>query len=196
MSYPSSEIPSFPKSKGTNQKLSSCTPGEGYPFPRMPRPPSSLFTSFSCSTNFTQDNIPKSTSHSCQLPSIPHVINVEVFTQLLSLEDEAEGQNFKFTKALLDLYYKDAKETLKSMRSAVQSGQGRELASLAHFLRGAAASIGIAEVASLCEEIEIKIMAQDASLDQNWFNFHLESIENVHALSLEWFRAFYVQNGA
>ncbi|KAA1097148.1 hypothetical protein PGTUg99_007067 [Puccinia graminis f. sp. tritici] len=123
-------------------------------------------------------------------PSSP-IIDTEVFKQLLAMEDE--NSSFSFTHGLIDLYYEDGSRTLDQMRCALQPSDYSTLARLAHFLRGSAASVGIIQVARICELIEMRIISQQQSLNKEWFESQIAAIEQAHVISQQWFRDFYNQ---
>ncbi|KAI9601244.1 hypothetical protein H4Q26_001055 [Puccinia striiformis f. sp. tritici PST-130] len=77
------------------------------------------------------------------------------------------------------------------MRSALKIPDYRTLARLAHFLRGSAASVGIIHVARICELIEMRIISQQQSLNNEWFECQILAIEQAHVISQQWFRDFY-----
>ncbi|KAA1105611.1 hypothetical protein PGT21_013237 [Puccinia graminis f. sp. tritici] len=175
------------------QQLNSArTPGEGYPFPRTPRPQGNL--TVSVSKNPTEIPPSPTTPHRSSIrsssPSSP-IIDTEVFKQLLAMEDE--NSSFSFTHGLIDLYYEDGSRTLDQMRCALQPSDYSTLARLAHFLRGSAASVGIIQVARICELIEMRIISQQQSLNKEWFESQIAAIEQAHVISQQWFRDFYNQ---
>ncbi|EFP77094.2 uncharacterized protein PGTG_03050 [Puccinia graminis f. sp. tritici CRL 75-36-700-3] len=175
------------------QQLNSArTPGEGYPFPRTPRPQGNL--TVSVSKNPTEIPPSPTTPHQSSIrsssPSSP-IIDTEVFKQLLAMEDE--NSSFSFTHGLIDLYYEDGSRTLDQMRCALQPSDYSTLARLAHFLRGSAASVGIIQVARICELIEMRIISQQQSLNKEWFESQIAAIEQAHVISQQWFRDFYNQ---
>ncbi|KNZ46497.1 uncharacterized protein VP01_720g4 [Puccinia sorghi] len=174
------------------QQLNSArTPGEGYPFPRTPRPQG----------NPAAASVPKSaveisaSTTKCRASTTPlappssPIIDTDVFKQLLAMEDEQSS--FSFTRGLIDLYYEDGQRTLQQMRSALQPSDYPTLARLAHFLRGSAASVGIIQVARICELIEMRIISQQQCLNNEWFESQIAAIEHAHKISQQWFRDFY-----
>lgn len=178
------------------QSCSARTPGEGYPFPRIPR----------CLGNVT----PSATQSSSELPPSPaaarhtapslaspkpQIIDMDVFKQLLAMEDDDEKSSFSFTNGLIELYYEDGNRTVEQMRNALQHRDYTALARLAHFLRGSAASVGIIQVAKICEIIEMSIISDQKMQTNEWFEFQLQGIDHGHMSSRQWFRDFYAKRG-
>ncbi|CAH7688825.1 signal transduction histidine kinase [Phakopsora pachyrhizi] len=178
-----------PNSSRSNQQLySSRTPGEGYPFPRISRPLINRQTTGQSSTASTAESI--SSSSRISVNSSPQVVNQDVFMQLVDMEDENSDGKFKFTRGLIDLYFEDSEDTLRSMRESLRASDYYKLGRQAHFLRGSSASIGIAEVASICESIEMEVMSKKLP-DFNWFNLKIEAINSTHILARQWFADFF-----
>ncbi|WAQ81465.1 hypothetical protein PtA15_1A807 [Puccinia triticina] len=178
-------------SSNRSQPLNSArTPGEGYPFPRTPRPQGNPLISGSKNAAEIPPSptTPRQSAIPSASPSSP-IIDTEVFKQLLAMEDE--NSSFSFTHGLIDLYYEDGSRTLEQMRSALQPSDYHTLARLAHFLRGSAASLGIIQVARICELIEMRVISQQQSLNNEWFESQIGAIEQAHVISQQWFRDFY-----
>lgn len=55
---------------------------------------------------------------------------------------------------LIDLFLRELESGLASMRNALAQGDAKELAKLAHSLKGAAASMGAGRLASFCLTLE------------------------------------------
>lgn len=103
---------------------------------------------------------------------------------------EDENSPFSFTHGLIDLYYEDGGKTLQQMRNTLQLSDYPTLARLAHFLRGSAASVGIVQVAKICELIEMMIISQQSPSNQ-WLESQISAIEHAHLISQQWFCEFY-----
>ncbi len=60
----------------------------------------------------------------------------------------------EIVEELIRSFVSDAAERLRSMRSVMLSGDGAQLARLAHSLKGSAAQMGAGQMAELCRQLE------------------------------------------
>ncbi|EGG01325.1 uncharacterized protein MELLADRAFT_92600 [Melampsora larici-populina 98AG31] len=210
-----------PTSTTSTHLYSARTPGEGYPFPRTSRPrptyPSSV-------ANVTHSALPFIEPVLDRLPPTPSppVIDMEVFGQLLAMEDDDlkghTNSRFSFTKDLVDVYFEDAHCTVEQMDYAllvisiipcqlsrveflitlIDPRMNRavsdytKLSRLAHYLRGSAASLGICQVAATCEALELEILHRP-SQDCNSLRDKVQAIKRGQISARHWFDTFYSQ---
>jgi HPt (histidine-containing phosphotransfer) domain-containing protein len=81
---------------------------------------------------------------------------------LLAFEEmQVEGEPDLIVE-LINLYLEDAPVKLASMQEAAAEGDEVALKRVAHSLRGSSASIGVGQVAALCEELERAYRADSA----------------------------------
>lgn len=88
----------------------------------------------------------------------PDVIDVEVFEQLLEMDEEDDRD---FSKSLVYNYFEQAESTFEKMHNALYvSGSPRssqslsELSTLGHFLKGSSAAVGVIKVRNSCETMQ------------------------------------------
>ena len=77
-----------------------------------------------------------------------------------SMGDIAEELLLELAPMLLE----DAPEMLKSLNLAIGAGNAQKVKELAHTLKGSCASMGIAGLAAICQEIENMGQANDMAL--------------------------------
>lgn len=80
---------------------------------------------------------------------------------------------------LAPMLLEDAPEMLKSLRLAIQSGNAPKVRELAHTLKGSCASMGIAGLAAICQEIENMGKGDDLSLAPVWLDRAQAEYEQV-----------------
>ncbi|KAG0144591.1 hypothetical protein CROQUDRAFT_47067 [Cronartium quercuum f. sp. fusiforme G11] len=177
------------------QQYSSRTPGEGYPFPRVQRQ----------RTNYQQNTVtatPTAVIHIEAPPerlparSSPPVIDMDVFQQLLAMEDDDVNEQtncpFSFTKSLVEVYFEDGQGTVEQMECSLSRADYKKVSQLAHFLRGSAASLGVCQVAATCEALELEI-SSCSSQDSNSLKEKVQAIKLGQLGAKQWFDKFYRQ---
>ena len=103
------------------------------------------------------------------------VIDLE---QLAALRSLGPDDGWGLLPTLTNMFMDDFPSRMLAMRSAVMTGDARGLQEAAHQLKGAAANMGLTEVATLCHQVENQ--ALDATLSCVDLLHHLE-VELDHA---------------
>lgn len=184
-----------PSSTTSTHLYSARTPGEGYPFPRTSRARPPYTPSVA---NVPHSALPFIEPVLDRLPPAPSppVIDMEVFGQLLAMEDDDlkghTNSRFSFTKGLVDVYFEDAHCTVEQMDYALAVADHTKLSRLAHYLRGSAASLGICQVAATCEALELEILHRTAQ-DCNSLRDKVQAIKRGQISARHWFDNFYSQ---
>jgi len=90
------------------------------------------------------------------------VIDLEAIAQLRALQSPRRP---RFLIDLVEKYASDARNGVASIRAAVAAGDARELKARAHRLKGSSRTVGAAQVAELCAQLELlgKAGTTDAS---------------------------------
>ncbi|KAJ3474659.1 hypothetical protein NLI96_g12332 [Meripilus lineatus] len=81
-----------------------------------------------------------------------HPINMEIFEQILELDEDDE--DLEFSSGMVEAYFAQADKTFDDMDEALRDKKLAELSSLGHFLKGSSAALGIHRVQNTCEEIQ------------------------------------------
>ncbi|KAI3620391.1 hypothetical protein CBS9595_002358 [Malassezia furfur] len=81
----------------------------------------------------------------------PDVIDVEVFDQLLEMDEEDDRD---FSKSLVYNYFEQAESTFEKMNNALAEKNLEELSTLGHFLKGSSAAVGVIKVRDSCETMQ------------------------------------------
>jgi two-component system, sensor histidine kinase and response regulator len=108
----------------------------------------------------------------------PNLLNLEEIRQLV---DEMGGDAGEILPDLVESLEHDAVRSLGEMRAAVENADGKTLKQAAHRLKGSSATLGMAAVASLCQQLEI-VGAND---DLSGAAFMLDRLERISAESLQ-----------
>jgi two-component system sensor histidine kinase/response regulator len=74
--------------------------------------------------------------------------------RLASLRADQDPGEADFVTELIDMFLNQTATHMKLFREVVSSNDAKEIRRLAHFLKGSSASIGAAQLASLCERLE------------------------------------------
>ncbi|KAN0064391.1 Phosphorelay intermediate protein [Thecaphora frezii] len=78
----------------------------------------------------------------------PEIIDMDIFSQLLEMDDEEDRE---FSKSIVWNYFDQAETTFQKMDSALASKDLPELSTLGHFLKGSSAAVGVIKVRDSCE---------------------------------------------
>ncbi|KIJ17942.1 hypothetical protein PAXINDRAFT_167859 [Paxillus involutus ATCC 200175] len=82
-------------------------------------------------------------------PRDPDVVDMEVFNQILELDDE-DG----FYQEMVQNYLDQAVETIRLMDECFSKQELNQLGKHGHFLKGSSAALGVVHVRDICEEIQ------------------------------------------
>jgi len=83
-------------------------------------------------------------------PSKQDVIDMDVFNQILELDD---GDSF-FVSMMVSDYLKQVEVTFNQMDQAMQTKDLKQISQLGHFLKGSSAALGVKWVSATCEKIQ------------------------------------------
>ncbi|KAG9540704.1 hypothetical protein KCU71_g17209, partial [Aureobasidium melanogenum] len=86
-----------------------------------------------------------------RLPELDYAIDVNIFREILELDDEDEQY---FTRSLVCDFFALAQRTFAEMDACLESQDIKQLWIKAQFLRGPSATLGIYKVESTCARIE------------------------------------------
>lgn len=104
----------------------------------------------------------------------------EIKTKMLTELQESMGDIAEeLLPELAPMLLEDAPEMLKSLRLAIQAGNAAKVRELAHTLKGSCASMGIAGMAAICQEIENMGKVNDLSLAPVWLEHAQTEYEQV-----------------
>ncbi|KIO23890.1 hypothetical protein M407DRAFT_26685 [Tulasnella calospora MUT 4182] len=84
-------------------------------------------------------------------PSKPP-IDMEIFGQILELDDDPEDR--EFSKSIVDNYFEQVVATFKDMDDSIKANDLLKLSNLGHFLKGSSAALGVWKVQATCEIIQ------------------------------------------
>ncbi|PKI84617.1 hypothetical protein MVES_001767 [Malassezia vespertilionis] len=73
-----------------------------------------------------------------------------------------EGDEYDFSKSLVNNYFEQAESTFDKMDKALASGNLQDLSTLGHFLKGSSAAIGVVKVRNSCEAMQHYGTCRDA----------------------------------
>jgi HPt (histidine-containing phosphotransfer) domain-containing protein len=81
---------------------------------------------------------------------------------LLSFEELRQANETDLVVDLIDLYLQDAPVKINAIQRAIERADAESLRQAAHSLKGSSGTLGVCQLASLCEELEC---LADAGLD-------------------------------
>ncbi|MCO5613820.1 hypothetical protein L7F22_068098 [Adiantum nelumboides] len=81
----------------------------------------------------------------------PSIIDMEIFGQLLEMDDEEDRE---FSKEIVWNYFDQAETTFQKMDDALEKKDLPELSTLGHFLKGSSAAVGVIKVRDSCEYMQ------------------------------------------
>jgi len=102
------------------------------------------------------------------------VVDIEIFNELLEMDNENEGSR-TFSRGLVRDYEKQADEMIRSMKEAVKAKNLLSLKQLGYHLKQTSTSLGLPRVSQCCEKIQF--LAQQK--DEQGINF----VERDYAIS-------------
>lgn len=77
---------------------------------------------------------------------------MEIFQQILDLEEDGEAYDFAWEMA--EAYFEQVEKTFKEMEVAIAKKDCKELSALGHFLKGSSATLGVTKVQNTCESVQ------------------------------------------
>lgn len=80
------------------------------------------------------------------------VVDMEVFDQILELDDEDDG--CEFSQGMVEGYLEQARGTIKLMDESFAKHELTQLSEHGHFLKGSSAALGVVQVREICEKIQ------------------------------------------
>lgn len=96
-------------------------------------------------------------------PSKEDIIDMEVFNQIVELDDEDDGDN-SFVSGMVADYFAQVDSTFNKMDQAMETKDLKTISDLGHFLKGSSAALGVKQVSLTCEKIQN--MAKGAPTDK------------------------------
>ncbi|KAJ7505521.1 histidine-phosphotransfer domain, HPT domain-containing protein [Mycena galericulata] len=84
-------------------------------------------------------------------PSAVKPVNLEIFGQILELDEEGTHD---FSKEMVAAYFSQAETTFTDMDNALVDKKLPRLHELGHFLKGSSAALGISKVQAACEKMQ------------------------------------------
>lgn len=94
---------------------------------------------------------PKKTAPSAPVVQKKPVIDMDIFSQILELDDDDSRE---FSRSMVSDYYSQVDATLVKMDQALSGKKLKELSDLGHFLKGSSAALGVERVQASCERIQ------------------------------------------
>jgi len=82
----------------------------------------------------------------------PSIIDVDIFSQLLEMDDDEEDR--EFSREIVWNYFEQAEVTFAKMDAALAKKDLPELSTLGHFLKGSSAAVGVLKVRDSCENMQ------------------------------------------
>jgi len=82
----------------------------------------------------------------------PSVIDMDIFSQLLEMDDDEEDR--EFSREIVWNYFSQAETTFEEMEKANKEKNLSELSTLGHFLKGSSAAVGVIKVRDSCENMQ------------------------------------------
>jgi len=110
--------------------------------PAFSRNPSSKMSSATASPSHDPSTIQ---------PNLGKVIDMDIFQQILDLDDDDEHE---YSKELAGAFFAQARTAFADMDKAYARKDLKELSSLGHFLKGSSAALGVTRVSLACQKIE------------------------------------------
>lgn len=83
-------------------------------------------------------------------PSKQDVIDMEVFNQIVELDDGDRS----FVSSMVTEYLVQVEATFNEMDQAMETKDLKEISQLGHFLKGSSAALGVKQVSFTCEKIQ------------------------------------------
>ena len=77
------------------------------------------------------------------------------------LKDMTAGSDPSFFSQVIEMYIKQADEQMYDIAKALSSNNWKEMASIAHKLKGSSLNLGAEAIAETCRTIELKVMEND-----------------------------------
>lgn len=86
-------------------------------------------------------------------PSKEDIIDMEVFNQIVELNDEDDGDS-SFLSGMISDYLAQVDSTFNEMDKAMETKDLKKISDLGHFLKGSSAALGVKHVSLTCEKIQ------------------------------------------
>ncbi|MHC4270707.1 MAG: ATP-binding protein, partial [Planctomycetota bacterium] len=111
------------------------------------------------------------------------VIDDDNISGIIDFEDLAErGMDEEIIKELVPLFILDNKEQLKSLASALENGEIKQIRSLAHAIKGASANVGATRISEIALKIEKKTTKNNLSKTKKLFELIKNEYQRLESL--------------